>query len=398
MRVSASLSVPACVRHSAIAQDNDQNLGEFFVIISEDQKRIAEEEIRNIYNLVDYQIREYPVEVIVGKYLEKQEDGMNEIFVPEYQRDLVWDDKRQSKFIESLLIGLPIPYLFVADVGNENADLEGRLEIVDGTQRVRTLARFLTDALKLSDLEKLPSLDGFRFSDLPPSRQRRFSRITLRMIELTEKADEETRRDMFDRINTGAVRLNDMESRRGRLPGPFIDLVKALAGNSDFKVLTPISLAQEKRYEREELVARFFTFFDQLDDFGKTDAGKVVSDFVDDYVTKMNELMSVEAAEGKATTRDRLLVAWENMLSFVKANFKNGFAKSAKAKSTPRVRFDAIAVGVALALVEKADLYSDEIPMWIESEEFKKQTTSDAANNRSRVLGRILFVKGQLLK
>jgi hypothetical protein len=218
------------------------------------------------------------------------------------------------------------------------------------------------------------------------------------MIELTEKADEETRRDMFDRINTGAVRLNDMESRRGRLPGPFIDLVKALAGNSDFKVLTPISLAQEKRYEREELVARFFTFFDQLDDFGKTDAGKVVSDFVDDYVTKMNELMSVEAAEGKATTRDRLLVAWENMLSFVKANFKNGFAKSAKAKSTPRVRFDAIAVGVALALVEKADLYSDEIPMWIESEEFKKQTTSDAANNRSRVLGRILFVKGQLLK
>lgn len=366
--------------------------------ISEDQKRIAEDEIRNVYNLVDYQIREYPVEVIVSKYVENQEDGGNEIFVPDYQRDLVWDDARQSKFIESLLIGLPIPYLFVADVGNENPELEGRLEIVDGTQRVRTLARFLRDELVLESLEKLPSLDGFRFSDLPPSRQRRFSRITLRMIELTEKADEETRRDMFDRINTGAVKLNDMESRRGRIPGPFIDLVKALASDQNFKALTPISLAQEKRYEREELVARFFTFYDQVDEFGKTDAGKVVSEFVDDYVSRMNEIMSIEAAEGKSDTKDRLLAAWGKMLAFVKANFKSGFAKSAKAKSTPRVRFDAIAVGVALALRETNDLNIDEIQDWIESQEFKKQTTSDAANNRSRVLGRIYFVKDQLSK
>lgn len=366
-------------------------------MITEDKKKAAEDEIRNIYNLVDYQIREYPVSVIVEKYTQGIEEGENEIFVPEYQRDLVWDDKRQSKFIESLLIGLPIPYLFVADVGNENPELEGRLEIVDGTQRVRTLARFLSDQLELRDLEKLPSLKGFRFSDLPISRQRRFSRITLRLIELTEKADEETRRDMFDRINTGAVKLNTMESRRGRLPGPFIDLVKELSEDALFRKLTPISESYERRYEREELVARFFTFYDELDDFGQTDSGKVVADFVDDYAKRTNELMAIEAAEGKENTSKRLRDAWGRMLRFADANLPNGFAKTANAKSTPRVRFEALAVGVALALKSGGELHTANIPNWLKSVEFKNLTTSDAANNRSRVLGRINYVKDALL-
>lgn len=365
--------------------------------ITEDQKKAAEDEIRNIYNLVDYQIREYPVEVIVDKYTQGFEDGENEIFVPEYQRDLVWDEKRQSKFIESLLIGLPIPYLFVADVGNENPELEGRLEIVDGTQRVRTLARFIKDQLELRDLEKLPSLKGFRFSDLPTSRQRRFSRITLRLIELTEKADEETRRDMFDRINTGAVKLNTMESRRGRLPGQFIDLVRELSEDALFRKLTPISPAYERRYEREELVARFFTFYDGLDDFGQTESGKVVADFVDDYAKKMNETMAVETADDKSDTAERLRKAWKHMLEFVEKYLPNGFAKTANAKSTPRVRFDALAVGIALALNNKPGLEITKNPAWLDSAMFKKLTTSDAANNRSRVLGRINYVKETLL-
>ena len=112
-------------------------------MVTSQQQEAAEVQIRELQRVVDYQIREYPIEVVVEKFVTGTEDGKNEIFVPNYQRDLVWAEERQSKFIESLLIGLPIPYVFVADVGSEDEELAGRLEIVDGTQRIRTVARVL---------------------------------------------------------------------------------------------------------------------------------------------------------------------------------------------------------------------------------------------------------------
>ncbi len=324
-------------------------------------------------------------------------EGNNEIFVPDYQRDLVWDDRRQSKFIESLLIGLPVPYLFVADVGNEDVELEGRLEIVDGTQRIRTLVRFMAGQLVLEGLEKLPRLNGFRFSDLLSSRQRRFGRITLRLIELTEKADEETRRDMFDRINTGPVRLNDMESRRGRMPGPFVDLVREAARSELFRQLAPLSPASEKRFEREELVARFFAYLDDYLTFGQTDTGKVVSAFVDEYAKRTNAQMTAEGGDGPTSTR--LREAWEQMLTFVAQTLPEGFRKSAGAMSTPRVRFEAIAVGSALAISQNpAPPGAPRLAAHLRSREFRELTTSDAANNRHRVIGRIEYVRDRLLE
>jgi hypothetical protein len=356
----------------------------------------AETQIRATQQEVDYTVREYPIEVLVQKHTQGLAEDENEIFVPDYQRDLVWDDRRQAKFIESLLIGLPIPYLFVADVGNENPELAGRLEIVDGTQRIRTLARFLQNELVLEGLEKLKALNGFSFSDLLPSRQRRFNRITLRMIELTEKADEETRRDMFDRINTGSVRLNDMESRRGRMPGPFVEFIKELAIDDRFKRLTPVSAAAEKRYEREELVARFFALKDEYKLFGLPGVGKVVSDFVDDYTKRKNETIKAEGQGGP--TEQQLRREWRGMIDFVEARFPYGFAKGPNAKSTPRVRFEAIAVGSALALAEnQSPSGADKVDTWLNERPFREQTTSDAANNRNRVIGRIEFVRDKLL-
>src|SRR5579864_4523981 len=123
------------------------------------------------HRLVDYNTKEYPVEVIVDKYLTGLKEEKNEFFVPDYQREHTWDVRRQSKFIESVLMGLPIPFLFVADI----RDVDGRVEIVDGSQRIRTLAGFATDQLSLTGLEKLTKLNGFRFSELSLARQRRFN-------------------------------------------------------------------------------------------------------------------------------------------------------------------------------------------------------------------------------
>lgn len=356
---------------------------------------VAEAQIRERQKEVDYQIREYPIEVLVQKHTEGREVGTNELFVPDYQRDLVWPEDHQSLFIESLLIGLPIPYLFVADIGTDNEELSGRLEIVDGTQRIRTLARFLNDEFELVGLKKLPALNGFRFSELSPSRQRRFRRITLRLIELTEQADEETRVDMFDRINSGSMRLNPMETRRGKLRGPFLELVEELAADPRFIKMAPVSNARAKRFERFELVSRFFAFSDSYTDFGTPAFGKVVTDFIDQYAERMNEKMTAEGKGGG--TEQELRARWISMLEFVQANFANGFTKSAAAKSTPRVRFEAIAVGSALALRETPGLKPTDVFAWLGGDRFKEMTTSDAANNRERVISRIEFVRDALL-
>lgn len=347
---------------------------------SELQKAEAEEQILDNQRIVDYDTKEYPVEVVVEKYLSGREDDENEIFVPDYQREFVWPNDTRSKFIESVLIGLPIPYVFVADVGKG----EGRLEIVDGSQRIRTLAAFVQDEFELDGLKKLKKLNGFLFSDLPVSRQRRFKRRTIRLIELTEKADENVRRDIFERINTGSNLLNDMEVRWGINEGPLLNFIRECASNALFKKLAPLSDAIELRRERDEFILRFFAYLDNYLNFDK----KVVS-FLDDYLEKNQPGFDEVRA---APMREEYL----KMLQFVNTYFPNGFKKGTNHNTTPRIRFEAISVGVALALRQKPDLIPSSID-WLESSEFKKHTTSDASNSKPKVKARIEFVRDSLL-
>lgn len=351
---------------------------------------LAEEQIISNLRDVRYIVREYPTEVVVQKYLKGRSSDHNDIFVPDYQRDLVWPEKNQSRFIESLLIGLPVPFLFVADVSaDEDPERAGRLEIVDGVQRIRTLARFMTGELELSSLERLKRLNGFTYFDLHPSRQRRFGRATLRMIELTETVTEDVRREMFDRINSGSVGLEAVEIRRGMEPGPFLELTTELAGDARLETLAPVSEAMRRRFEYEELVTRFFAFMDKYSEYGI--GGKVVKDFLLAYVQEANAKLRDEP-----THKARMKSEWDGMLSFVQTYLPEGFKKTGPGRKVPRVRFEAISVGVGLALREKSDLVPSNID-WLDSDEFKQWTTSDASNNRSNLIGRIEFVRDRLL-
>jgi hypothetical protein len=361
----------------------------------ESEIEAAEFEIANNIRDIRYIVREYPAEVVVQKYLQGKSDDANEIYVPHYQRDLLWPERNQSRFIESLLIGLPIPFLFVADISDKvDPENAGRLEIIDGVQRIRTLSNFLTGKLVLSDLERLKKLNGFRFADLHPSRQRRFRRATLRLIELTEGVTEDVRREMFDRINSGSVGLEAVEVRRGMVPGPFLDLTSELALDPLLQQLAPISDAQRKRFEYEELITRFFAFMDRYQTYGTGEQGKVVKDFLLAYVRDMNTKLQADATGGEAS---KMRDEWLRMLAFVNNNISNGFRKTGPGRKVPRVRFEALAVGVGLALRAHKDLAVTKIPEWLDGEEFKEWTTSDAANNRSNVIGRIEFVRNKLL-
>lgn len=171
---------------------------------------LIEQQIKSNQKDFDFDIREYTIEFLVQQF-DPDPKGNSDIYIPEYQRDDVWTDKQKSLFIESLLIGLPIPYIFVADVDEiEEQDSDGRVEIIDGAQRTRTIHQFKHNNLTLIGLEKLPALEGAKFNDLPLSRQRRFNRSSVRLIEL-KNINEEGRRLMFDRLNTGGSPLTDME-------------------------------------------------------------------------------------------------------------------------------------------------------------------------------------------
>jgi hypothetical protein len=362
----------------------------------------AEQQIIGHLRDVRYVIREYPVEVVVQKYLNGKNDDTNEIYIPDYQRDLIWSEKHKSRFIESLLIGIPIPFLFVADVNDdEDPDKAGRIEIVDGVQRIRTLAEFMIGDLVLSNLDRLNKLNGFTYFDLHPSRRRRFQRATLRLIELTETVTEEVRREMFDRINSGSVKLEAVEIRRGMEPGPFLELMTELAGDPLLRQLAPISEGLRKRFEYEELVTRFFAFLDRYEDYGLGEEGKVVSDFLLKYVRDENRrLRGPEAASLISDMKRR----WGQMLIVVRDHFPSGFRKTGPGRKVPRVRFEAISIGIALAIRDleedgdgPSDLVTQGISQWLESAEFKEWTTSDASNNRANLIGRLEYVRDRML-
>ena len=234
--------------------------------ITDELKAKAEAEIRDRTKRVDYITLEYPIEVIVEKYLEGRDEDTNELFIPDYQREMAWDEDRQSKFIESLMLGLPIPYIFVADIESEEED-SARLEIIDGTQRIRTVTKFINNDLKLKNLDKLTSLNGFTFKDLPLPRQRRFQRTTMRMIVLSKEADEEVRRDLFERINSGSVELNEMEKRRGSKPGKFLDLIEEISKNKLFQDLCSFTETEVNKRDPQEFVLRFFAFLNNYQNY-----------------------------------------------------------------------------------------------------------------------------------
>ncbi|MED0686108.1 DUF262 domain-containing protein [Anoxybacillus ayderensis] len=348
--------------------------------------QLVEKQIKDEQKTVDYDTREFTIEIMVQKYLDGVDENKNEIFVPDYQREFVWDQERQSKYIESLILGLPIPLMFIA----ENND--GRFEIVDGSQRIRTLAAFLNNDLELTGLEKLSRLNGWKFSDLEESRKRKFKNLPIRTIVLSEDTTETVKKDMFERINRGSDLLTRMESRRGIYWGEFNDFIFKVCGEDrDFLSITPVHESLRKRQEHEELILRFFALSEHYPNY-KPNMG--IARFLDRYFIEKNK--NFKEQERKKKYND-----FKRMVNFVKNNFPNGFAKSDSLPQVSRVYFEAISVGVHLALEEAHSIKVDknELINFLKSREFMYAVSGKYhTHTPERLLERINLVKNFLLK
>lgn len=362
-------------------------------MITEEQKTKAELAIKEKQKNSDFDIREFPVDVIVEKYTKKIPliGNVPELYMPDYQREYKWSIKQQSEFIESVMIDLPIPYVYVADVSE--GENEGRLEIIDGSQRIRTISRFLNNLFALEQLTLIPELNGFKFEDLTGPRQLRFQRKTIRFIELLD-VDEEARRQIFYRLNSGGTKLKDMEVRYGTNDGEFLDFIKTLAQTQKFRELCPISKSRIKNREYEEMILRFFAYRFDMDSYVKK-----VSSFLTDFMDKMNGKYKYQDNE-KTINFDKQLFqkTFDEMLNFVESHYQPlYFKKTINNTSVPRIRFEALSVGTSLALATGRQINTSKIKSWLESDTFSTLTDSDASNSIPKLRDRTYFVTNNLL-
>lgn len=338
--------------------------------VTPEQVEAAERQLKELQRQVEYDTKDYTLELLLDKF----EKG--DFYIPDYQRQFVWKPNNRSLFIESVLLGLPIPFMFFAGCD------DGRLEIIDGAQRMQTLREFVKRKMKLSKLAKLTELDGFVFEDLSTATQRKFLNRTFRVVVLDEKTTTDIRQDLFNRINTSGVKASDSEVRRGSYPGKLTSYIEKCCKNELFVALCPISKNKAVRQERFELVLRFFAYLNDYKHFEHE-----VNPFLNDFLAK-----NLDSFDEQQYETDFI-----GMLNFVQKHFQFGFAKSQNATTTPRVRFEAISVGVALALRANPNLEVKNVD-WLNSEEFKVLTTSDASNNEGKLVARVEYVRDRLIE
>lgn len=182
------------------------------------------------------------------------------IVQPIYQRNYVWDAKKASLLIESILLGIPIPIIYLAE--NEN----GEVNVIDGQQRLTSMFSFIDGAFpdgkpfKLTGMNVFTELKGKTFADLEMKLQDKILDYAIRVITFTADSDPDLQYEIFTRLNTGSVALNDQELRNCIYRGRFNEMLKDLAKNEDFLFILGLK-APHKRMKDVELVLRFISFY-----------------------------------------------------------------------------------------------------------------------------------------
>lgn len=305
---------------------------------------------------------------------------------PEYQRQFIWSEARESQLIESVLLGIPIPSLFMAT----NAD--STWEIVDGVQRLGTLAHFLgtPELLKkvkrpapllIEELEKLPAINDQGHEALPKSVQLMFATRPMRVTVLNDKSDLGVRFDLFERLNTGGISLTNQEIRNCVFRGPFNDQVKSLALDKNFVAVIRLKPGDVKNGTAEELVLRFFAFLQEYKSFDHS-----VKEFLNDY-------MKAKAPQKLTKSLEKVFA---KTFEILRQELPSGVVRGNRGV-TPVNLFEGIAVGTALALNSGKALHQARIKALLDDQKLRAFTTG-GTNSKKAVVGRIEYVRDMLIK
>jgi len=217
---------------------------------------------------------------------------------PEFQRRAgIWKEDRQSRLIESLLIRIPLPAFYLDELPPAPGEVTEKFAVVDGVQRLTVLDRFINRReFKLQGLEFLKAqLEGKSFEDLEPPLRRRILETQLAVHIVEPGTPDETKLNIFKRINTGGLSLNAQEIRHAMQPGRVRKLLQTLAGCDEFRkaVGEKIAATMAERMEDRECVLRFVAFLDGGIAHYRTEA-KDFDSFLQSAMKRINALSEAD--------------------------------------------------------------------------------------------------------
>ncbi len=295
------------------------------------------------------------------------------VMSPEYQRFFRWKVEDESRLVESLILGLPVPPIFVA------SNPDGKWEIVDGLQRVSTLVHFVagspdheavatdrlalvakSERLKLAGLSKLSTLNDLTYDELPGPVRLRFARAFLRVTALSDKSDETVRFELFERLNTGGIRLTHQEVRFCVFRGEFAKFLREMAGRDAFKALLKLQEARDNDGTREELVLKFFAYLRARKTFDGA-----VTDFLNAYMKAASGSFDRAADEALFT---RVVDELNTIMAgqpVVRSNYAN----------TPINQFEAVMVAAGELLAEPGASLRPPTTGWLDDQELVSSST-----------------------
>lgn len=251
-------------KNSTLNQD-DREINESYVITEEEQDDTP---------FVEFDISVSPadptLELLVNQI------NRNDIIIPFYQRNYVWKIEQASKLIESFLMGLPVPqiFLYVND--------DDQLEVIDGQQRIMSVKYFMEgffgeeikgrrQIFKLKGLSEVSQYNGLTFNDLSPKDQRKIRNSTLRAIHIKQLKPSK-RNDsvfhIFERLNTGGTQLKPQEIRNAVYRGPIVEQLRELASDENWRKILNIKSA-DKHQKDIEILLRVFSLFESWQDYEK---------------------------------------------------------------------------------------------------------------------------------
>lgn len=341
------------------------------------------------------EIRTEAVDFSFGEILNLHKD--NEIVIqPEYQRLFRWTNEQRSRLIESILLRLPIPPIFLIESES------GVLELIDGLQRTSSVLQFLDhkaigqEELILSGCDILKDINGMKFSDFNTSIRLGVKRTPIRAVIIKKSGDEYVKYEMFKRLNTGGSLLSSQEIRNcsSRMiagGAEFYSKLQALSSNADFKVATArIPSPDIEQRADEELVLRYFAVRSFRDEFRGN-----VKEWLDNFMEAML-FGTIEQFEGEKE--------FDEFFSFVARTFGDAaFSRSREGQAFGRLApayFEAVVGALAgdLSVVaeKEAGMLRSRLSEAFETEEFKA-ASGPGANSKGKMEDRIQLVREALI-
>lgn len=218
---------------------------------------------------------------------------------PDYQRNYVWDNKKASMLIESIILNVPIPVIYVSQEEDDS------WSVIDGLQRLYSLKRFFDGKFKLSGLEILSDLNKSDINTLNPKALRMLKNGLLRVIMITHDSNEEIKYDVFMRLNTGSVHLTEQELRNCLYRGSLNRFLKEVVQNGTWLKLMGLREPHVRMADRETAL-RFLAIWKSWDSQTETLKGYKgrMKSFLNTFMSEHKDIKSSESGEWKQVFED----------------------------------------------------------------------------------------------